>query len=1038
LSKKLLLAAVSVATTLALAGFALYSRALAPPEAEEEPSDIFAGSLSDTTGMAAEATPDPLDTSYDLSAHQTLSRVILLVKENYVEPERIQPYEMFLAALDYIQKTVAEVIVDDSQAPARISVSVGDAQHVFDLERLGGLDQLWEVTLALRDIFRFIQAHIQDAEQRRDIEYAAINGMLSALDPHSVLLKPESFEEVKLSTKGEFGGLGIVISIREGSLTIISPIEGTPASRAGLRTKDVITKIGEESTVNMNLEEAVQRLRGKPGTRITIWVTRKGWTEARRFVLTRATIKIESVASELLDGGIGYLKIKSFQNNTFDDLHTHLERLRRRNQGELRGLVLDLRNNPGGLLDQAILVSDRFIERGPIVITVGEGNKRRDVKSAHASGTEEDYPMAVLVNGGSASASEIVAGALKNQNRAIVIGQQTFGKGSVQVLYDFKDRSALKLTIAQYLTPGDVSIQSVGIAPDVEIVPAVINDDNVHMFVSDDSLREEDLDRHLNRPAAVTQGESNSPESFDPAAREPVVRIVHHLAQEEEGSEAQDGEAFIYDFETRLARDVLAAARRSDRPGMLQDARALFDRRAMEQQGVIVGELAKLGVDWAETARAGQSAAPRAEVELAIEGMSDAKLTAGSSVHLVATVRNRGDAPLRRVWGVTESENPALKSLEFVFGNIAPGAERRWKVPVKLPQDQHPRADRLDLVLGDLDGASAGVRNGLVVTVADLPRPRFAFEYWIDDRAEGNGDGVLQVGENVEMKVVVKNVGSGKAADAAVSVKNLSAKAVFLKQGREALGALKPGASAAATVTFSAKAKEPRVDLRITVWDNELGEVVAEDLHLPIEAARKAKPERRVVRVARAEGTPVRSGAAAEMPIIGYAKSGALLRVDASFGPWLRVPVDAALQGFIAEESVQPVTGAQRKPSTSPIRRVSPQAAPQVALASVPLVTRNATLRLSGTVTDESHLEDLFAFVNDKKVLYRSLRGLHPAGETGVSATFELVATLKPGSNTIAIVARESEELVTREVLGVFLDQAPAVADGRTPDTATR
>lgn len=183
-----------------------------------------------------------IDEAYDLTAHQSLSRVILLIRENYVEPDRIKPYEMFLAALDYIQRTVPEVMVDDGQAPARITVSVGSTAQTFDL---GGLDQLWEVTMALRDIFRFLQNHVTDPVKRRDIEYAAINGMLSTLDPHSILLKPENFDEIKLSTRGEFGGLGIVISIRDGGLTIIAPIEGTPAGMAGLRAKDKIVKIGE-------------------------------------------------------------------------------------------------------------------------------------------------------------------------------------------------------------------------------------------------------------------------------------------------------------------------------------------------------------------------------------------------------------------------------------------------------------------------------------------------------------------------------------------------------------------------------------------------------------------------------------------------------------------------------------------------------------------------------------------------------------------------------------------------------------------------
>ena len=273
----------------------------------------FAASLDEGTIALRGSLASDLGEDYDLGSHQTLSRVILLIKEHYVDPDRIQAYEMFLSALDTIQRSVPEVLIDDSDAPNRVKVSVGKATQFFDL---GGIEQLWEVTMALREIFRFLQRHLSDADLRRDVEYAAINGMLSTLDPHSVLLKPASFEEVKMSTRGEFGGLGIVISIRNSSLTVISPIVGTPASRAGLKAQDVIAKIGEESTVNMTLEEAVGRLRGRAGSTVEVWIGRKGWTESRKFILTRAVIKIESVTSQDLGDAIGYVRIKSFQGNT--------------------------------------------------------------------------------------------------------------------------------------------------------------------------------------------------------------------------------------------------------------------------------------------------------------------------------------------------------------------------------------------------------------------------------------------------------------------------------------------------------------------------------------------------------------------------------------------------------------------------------------------------------------------------------------------------------------------------------------------------
>ncbi|MBI5508733.1 MAG: PDZ domain-containing protein [Deltaproteobacteria bacterium] len=1023
MKNKLLLAGL-VAAVLPIAPAALlwHRQATLPLE-----SQVTKASLDDAAASLDEGPVPVTGAGYDLSAHQTLSRVVILIKENYVEPERIQPYPMLLAALDYIQKTVPEVMVDDSEAPKRIKVSVGSAQHSFDLERLGGLDQLWEVTLALRDVFRFIQSHIADPERQRDIEYAAINGMLSTLDPHSVLLKPESFDEVKLSTKGEFGGLGIVISIRDGALTIISPIEGTPAARAGLKAKDQIVKIGEESTVNMNLEEAVQRLRGKPGTKVNVWILRKSWTEPRRYSLTRANIKIESVSSESLDDGIGYVKIKSFQANTFDDLDLHLEKLKSRHQGSLKGLVLDLRNNPGGLLDQAILVSDRFVDRGPIVITVGEGNRKRDVKTAHVAGTDLDYPIAVLVNGGSASASEIVAGALKNLGRAIVIGQQTFGKGSVQVLYDFKDRSALKLTIAQYLTPGDLSIQSVGITPDVQLVPATISKDALHVFVEEDGTREKDLDRHLDTPTAVGQNTDSSVDLAD--LSKPVMHIVHlapveaEPAAEEaagEGSEAEP-DKFKYDFEIHLAHDVLVGATSRERKAMLQEARPLFAARGDEEEKHIVDELGKLGVDWTTAAK---EATARVEATLQLKGGKT--VAAGTVAVLQATVKNVGDGALCRVYGVTSSENPLFKNLEFPFGRIAAGATKRWEVSVKLPQDLNPRADLVTLSLGDLYQQSASVRASTMIEVAEVARPSFSYRYWLDDRRGGNGDGLLQPNEDVDFKVVVLNNGRGKADDVTVAVKNLAAKGVFLKKGREKVGVLKPGSSKEVTLEFALKSPEDEVGVRLSVWDATLGEALSEEVKLPVAVGRKAKPERAGLKVTNGAGAPVYAGADDGAPVIGQAKAGAALKSDASFAGFYRVLGDGDAFGFVKTDDVKAQGGGKGAAST--IRWSRAQAAPVIALERPSLITREPTVRLSGSITDERHLKDVFIFVNDKKVYYQSLDDQEP-GDQGVRAPFDVTVTLKTGENGIAIVARESKDLVSRTVLGLYREPAEVVAE---------
>jgi carboxyl-terminal processing protease len=297
----------------------------------------------------------------------------------------------------------------------------------------------------------------------------AIRGMLEDLDPHSVYMKKEDFEEMQSGTKGEFGGIGIEISMRDGALTVVSPIEDTPAFRVGMKSGDIITKIDGTSTAKMGVMDAVKLMRGKPGTKVNIEVRRAGESAPIALSITRAVIQVRSVSHEMKEG-FGVVRVSQFQERTTKDLRSALDKVKSNSEGEeIKGLVLDLRNNPGGLLQQAIEISDLFLKDGLIVYTQGRDADKAAKYYATARGTEPDYPIVLLVNGGSASASEIVAGALQDQKRAVVVGTNSFGKGSVQNVIPLTDGSGIKLTVALYYTPAGRQIQGAGIVPD-EIV----------------------------------------------------------------------------------------------------------------------------------------------------------------------------------------------------------------------------------------------------------------------------------------------------------------------------------------------------------------------------------------------------------------------------------------------------------------------------------------------------------------------------------------------------------------------------------------
>ncbi|MDT8443092.1 MAG: S41 family peptidase [Desulfuromonadales bacterium] len=361
----------------------------------------------------------------------------------------------------------------------------------FEVPQANAANEYQELQI-FTDVLTIVKRSYVEEVTTKDLIYGAIEGMLASLDPHSGFMPPEIYKEMKIDTRGEFGGLGIEISLRDDVLTIVAPIEDTPASRAGLQSGDHILKIEDQFTKGMEIMEAVQLMRGAPGTPVSITIMRSTFEKPQEFILIREIIKVKSVKFKTLEEGFGYVRLTQFQERSAEDLGKALEKLREDNGGTLQGLVLDLRNNPGGLLEQAVEVADRFLSQGLIVYTRGREDDAKMEFSATRRGTEPDYPIVVLINGGSASASEIVAGALQDHGRAVIMGIQSFGKGSVQTIIPLNDKSGLRLTTARYYTPNGTSIQARGIVPDVAVLQSEIK--TVKEF---EHLREKDLKHHF-------------------------------------------------------------------------------------------------------------------------------------------------------------------------------------------------------------------------------------------------------------------------------------------------------------------------------------------------------------------------------------------------------------------------------------------------------------------------------------------------------------------------------------------------------------
>jgi carboxyl-terminal processing protease len=1015
---------------------------------------------------------------HDLANPRLFTKVILYVKDHYVDPRRVKPREMMIAALEYVEKTVPDVIVEGSAGDGKLTVTVGSKVQTFDITHV---DSLWKMSFLLKDVFRFIDDNMQPMEDTRDVEYAAVNGMLSKLDPHSVLLRPELYREMKLTTKGEFGGLGFVIQMKEGNLTVVKVLPKTPAYRAGIKKDDIIRKIAEESTVNMDLNEAVSKLRGPVDSRIIITVDRRGWEHPQVMSLTRAMISIESVQSKLLDKGVGYIRLKNFQGNTTRDLQAALQDLARQaeGQGGLKGLVLDLRGNPGGLLEQAIQVSDLFLSQGTIVATVGLSDKLREEKKAHADEQDDRYPIAVLVNAGSASASEIVAGALKNLNRAVIIGRQTFGKGSVQVLYDFPDDSALKLTIAKYLTPGDVSIQEVGVVPDIALVPTRVTPDRVDVFAPRKSIGEADLDAHFGnsdssqvaskREDVVSQERpaeelkylkdvkakapstcaqllenakgpkqaSKGDKTAAPAPRgkdgekNPLLDVdvggTDEDLDDQLDAEAQD--EVKEDFEVLFARDFVLKVPFVERDKMLASGKAFVDERRREEADRISAAITGLGVDWS----AGESSKAAQLVSTLKPGM-DRRIEAGECVDLELVAENRGTEPMKRLRAYTESENPFLDRREFLFGGLKPGEKRVWSVPIQLPKDLTSRRDGVTVRFFD-DAGPVGEPLAAELNFSELPRPAFAFSWQVQDLCgDCNGDGVVQLGEVVDLAVDVTNTGAGKALDSFATIKNVGDPNVFIEKGRFKLGELLPGETKTARFRVELKHgyRGETFPLKLAVVDEPLEEFATEKLELPVyeTALGEMQARRTTVKLPEKEtllGAPLSTSA----PLFRLNKP-AVVTSTGRLGEYLRVELDKDRFAFVPAASAKE-SRAKAQPVWKDLAFVAHRNPPAITLNLDPqlggVVAEGDRYTLSGSVSGSAKEVDLYVLVNDQKVYFKTVPGTQ---KEPVKFKFSTDFQLKEGNNNVLVVARESADFASRRTLIIrrrpaTLAQSPTV-----------
>ena len=915
---------------------------------------------------------------YDLTKLELVEPTLYHVDESYVDPSRIDWEHMYVAALDAIERRVPVALFTREPGDGMVSVEIGEFRTVLEVDPIDSRPELQD---QLRRIATLLSEHLDEddipfetpgrerapGDAFAQVEYALINGMLSTLDPHSVLLPPDDAREMDVENQGEFGGLGITIEVNpeDGRLMISCPMAKSPADRAGLEAEDHILRIDGESTINLSLEEAVTRLRGPVGAAVELEIRRKDVPEPLAISVRRELIPIHPVDAALLDGNIGYVVIEGFHEQVERDLHDKLAKLNREAGGEIEGLVLDLRGNPGGFLNQAVKVADTFLESGDIVSTVDRDGRRADHEEARRT-SEPLYPIVVLVDANSASASEIVAGALRYNERAVILGERSFGKGSVQNLHPFYDDSKLKLTISKYLTAGDRSLQAVGIPADIELQRALVpppdqKDELVRLFWRERLRREADLDHSLERVTLRID---------DPAYK---IRYLQH----EREKTCADHLDVSEDPEVELARDILKAAPGWRRSDVLIAAAPVVAQKQRLGNDEIIRAFSVRGIDWqagAAAPRSGDLQGPGLPLDVTLDLGTEGRLVAGEEQVVSLVVKNVTDKPLYRVAAMV-TENELLEGREFFFGYVAPGATRRYEHRVRVPEGWP--TERTPLVVDLRDGGDGTIGTFTSeLPISSRPLPAFAWHWTFDDGVAGDGDGILDVGETVDVALEVENVGQGASSELFARLRNRSRAAIDLVSGT-----LMPGTAIDAT------------GLACPVTDPE---------RLPVGCAPSLRPGEKWVGNFQFE---VRGA-----PPEGHPLEVELTLGDASAYDQASVLRAGFYEWFGEREVISLVPGAALP--TSEVRRP-----PTIEVTRAPesrVDSGRATL--SGVVTDDLGLKHVMVYNGDDKVFFEG------AGATSALRTLPFTAdvTLEPGTNVITILATDSQGFVASRSVVTF------------------
>ncbi len=927
-----------------------------------------------------------------------MAEVFDIVRENFVRKSAADFPEMLKKGLDNLETNIDEILVKWGEKDGAFELVVGENKKSFQYEEPETWKELEKIST---EALSFVRMNTDpDEKNQQKIEYTMVNGMLSTLDRHSRIIPPRDYEEFIVETEGSFTGLGIVISTRKGWITVVSPIEDTPAYRAGMKAGDKIVQIENESTVNMSILEAVNRLRGPKGKPVNIRILRDSMSKPKPLTIVRDVIKIESVEDYLFEDGILYIKIKNFQRNTTDSIIEALSKYK--NKDKLTGIIIDFRDNPGGLLNQAAQISDLFLKNGT-VFSIKSG----DNITTHTASAKNRFELfektVVLINSGSASASEIVTGALKENDRALTMGRTTFGKGSVQDIFELGDGSALKLTIANYLIPGDVSIHKVGITPDIFIEEVDFDKDKVIYKTPEFAF-------FLEKYREEREDEKDAREPEPPSH---TFKILNEsLIGKEDEKEEDEIPPPLSKAEKRKKKEtdpLVVAARRiilgsnglygSD---LLQNADSVLSEIDEEENKRIREKLAQFKIDWSENDKNVRSGEPELTV-----GITPDKgvFKVGEEVEIKISVKNIGEKPVYKLTAVTDSDNPVLDNREFVFGKIAPGKKASWKAGLKIPKNARTRNDECVVRFFDFSGKEVFSKSFTVGTEGKK-RPSISYNYEIVDDgrlgSKGNGDGRIGKNETITLLFRIKNTGEGDSEDLGIYLRNKSGKKLFLEKAIEEIGKFKSGESRDVVMRFRVENdwgedKDPEgAEFELNSNDFEIGFSSKYDIKIPFREPAEFSSERGVVELN--ANAAFLGGGFEDAQEISVGRAGSSYRLLGKAGEWSKVRLAKNKSGWVETDKTSPQRG-----KASPDFQYALVSAPVIKLDSPVVLTDSEEIEISGSVEDAEPIVNISFFNNNDKI--------HVINSEGKKQSFTFNLPLEDGMNKLTITAKDLKNL---------------------------